>query len=79
MTFYYDQELDQLAVQLVDRPSVESAEVAPGFVVDFDSEGRIVGFEVEHASKQVDLERLTLGALPVSELLVSRVPVPFSP
>lgn len=72
MTFHYDAEQDQLAVRLAERPSVESEEVAPGFVVDYDAEGRVVGFEVEHASRHVDLRRLTLGALPLDELTLSR-------
>ena len=68
MTFHYDAALDQLAVQFTDRTGVEAQEVAPGFIVDFDETGRVVGFEVEHASQQVDLERLDLGALPVTQL-----------
>lgn len=69
MTFHYDAGLDQLAVQLADRPSVESEEVAPGFVLDFDEAGRVVGFEVEYASRTMDLTRLDLGALPVEHLV----------
>ncbi len=74
MTFHYDTDLDQLAVRLAERPSVESEEVAPGFVLDFDAEGRVVGFEVEHASKVMDVHRIDLGALPVERLIWTRAP-----
>ncbi|CAN5511305.1 hypothetical protein BH23BAC4_BH23BAC4_12750 [soil metagenome] len=72
MTFHYDQELDQLAVRLSKEPSTESQEIAPGFVVDYDSEGRVVGFEMEYASRHVELDRLTIGALPMSEFILQR-------
>lgn len=55
MIFHYDEDLDQLAVQIADRPAVESEEVSAGFVLDFDAEGRVVGFEIEHASESIDL------------------------
>ena len=76
MTFHYDADLDQLAVRLVDRPSTESIEVRDGFVLDLDAEGSVVGFEVEHASRRVDLHSLTLGALPIDELQVTRATLP---
>lgn len=72
MTFYYDADLDQLAIQFADRAAVESEEVAPGLVLDFDAEGRVVGIEVAHASETMDLSRLDVGALPVAELLLRK-------
>lgn len=72
MTFHYDADLDQLAVQFAERPSVESEEVSPGFVLDFDADGEVVGFEVEHASRSMDLEHLDVGALPMAEVTLRR-------
>ena len=72
MTFHYDADLDQLAVRLAERASVESEEVAPGFVLDFDAEGRVVGFEVEHASRSMDLEHLDGGDLPLADVVLRR-------
>jgi len=39
-----------MTIQLANRPSVEAEEVAPGMVVDFDAEGRVVGIEFADAS-----------------------------
>jgi uncharacterized protein YuzE len=64
MKLHYDAETDSLYIDLVDRPSVESEEVAEGFVLDFDGEGQLVGIDVEHASQRVDLKRLVLEAFP---------------
>ena len=67
MTFSYDREreTDSLYIALVDRPSAESREVAPDVVADYDDAGRLVGLDVQHASRQADLARLDLPALPL--------------
>jgi hypothetical protein len=43
---------------LVDKPSVDSDEVAYGVVLDFGSDGALVGIDVQHASKNADIESL---------------------
>ena len=64
-----------LYIKLVDGISVESERVAPGVVLDVDEQNRIVGVEIEDASKFIDLSRLELRALPIADLLVrERVP-----
>ena len=68
----YDQETDMLYIGLRSGPSVESEEIAPGFVLDFDTVGNVVGIEIEEASRKVELGRLELVALPLQDLLVSR-------
>jgi uncharacterized protein YuzE len=64
MKLHYDSETDSLYIDLIDRPSVESEEIADGFVLDFDADGQLVGIDVEFASKRVDLQRLVLQAFP---------------
>ncbi len=61
MKLNYHRETDSLYIELVDRPSVESREVAEGIVLDFDAEGRLVGIDIDHASRKVELERLTVA------------------
>ncbi len=61
MKLNYHRETDSLYIDLVDRPSVESREVAEGIVLDFDAEGRLVGIDIDHASRKVELERLTVA------------------
>jgi uncharacterized protein YuzE len=38
----------------------------PDFVVDFDDEGRVVGLDIQHASKTIDLTRLEADSLPTA-------------
>ena len=75
MVFEYYSDTDMLYIKLSDRISVESEEVAPGVVLDFDEHNQIVGVEIEDASQTVDLSRLELRAMPIADLLFrERVP-----
>ncbi len=62
MKYFYDQENDALSLSLVDRAIVESEEVWPGVVVDFDAQGLPVGLDIDsRASEIVDVRGLTAG------------------
>lgn len=75
MVFEYYVDTDMLYIRLADGISIESEEVAPGVVLDFDEANRLLGVEVEDASKLVDLSRLELQALPIANILFrERVP-----
>ena len=75
MVFQYYPDTDMLYIKLADGISTESEEVAPGIVLDFDEHNRVVGIEIEDASKFIDLSRLELRALPVVNLVFSeRIP-----
>ena len=47
-----DEEADALHLQLVDVPAVESEEVAPGVIVDYDESDQVVGIEVLYLSRR---------------------------
>lgn len=68
MKFHYYPETDSLYIDLSERPSVDSREVAPGVILDFDAEGRLVGIDIDHASQVVNLSRLEAEALPVTTI-----------
>jgi len=68
MRFHYDPKTDSLSIDLADRAATESTEVAEGVVLDFDAEGRLVGIDIDHASRVVDLSKLE-----AEELLRGRV------
>ncbi len=57
MKTLYDPDADALFVRFADAAIVESEEVAPGVVLDFDSERRIVAMEFLDARRP-----LTAGA-----------------
>ena len=72
MKFHYYPETDSLYIDLVDRQSVQSREVASGIVLDFDADDRLVGIDIDHASSNVDLSRLEAVALPLDAMAVSK-------
>jgi len=76
MVFQYYPDTDMLYIKLADGVSTESEEVAPGVVLDFDERNRVIGIEIEDASKFIDLSRLEVRALPIVNLILSeREPV----
>ena len=72
MKFHYYPETDSLYIDLSERKSVDSREVVPGVVMDFDADGQLVGVDIDHASKVVDLSRLEADSQPVSNLSLVR-------
>ena len=66
MKLNYYAETDSLYIDLSDRPSADSKEVAPGVVLDFDVAGTLVGIDIDHASELLDLTKLETNAVPLS-------------
>lgn len=72
MKFHYYPETDSLYIDLAERVSAESKEVATGVVLDFDAEGRLVGIDIDRASQIVNLSRLEAEALPIASLSLTK-------
>ena len=58
---------DMLNIHLVERPSIESEEVADDFVFDYDEQGRVVCIEVANASERVDLSEIKKQAVVIQD------------
>ena len=54
MKVTYDPEVDALTIILSDAAVEESDETKPGVILDYDTEGNVVGLEILNASKRVD-------------------------
>lgn len=68
MKLKIDHEADALYLTLVDSLAASSEEVSPGLIVDYDVNGRAVGFEMLHLSKRApdaDVQRLLFEQVPV--------------
>ena len=72
MKFHYYADTDSLYIDLSEKTSAESQEVAPGVVLDFAENGDLVGIDIDHASRIVDLKRLEADSLPLSKVLVTQ-------
>ena len=64
MKLNYYPDTDSLYIDLAERSSTESKEVSKGIVLDYDSEGNLVGIDIDNASKKLDLKKLVLNKLP---------------
>lgn len=71
MVFEYHSDSDMLYIKLAEGTSNESEEISPGVVLDFDERNRVIGVEIEDASKFIDLSRLELKSLPLANLILS--------
>lgn len=61
MEVSYDADVDILSIVLASKGAKESKEVLPGVVVDFDSEDRIIAFEIFDASQLTDLAQVNVA------------------
>jgi uncharacterized protein YuzE len=68
MKLNYDAATDSLYIHLSERDSVDSDEIANGVVLDYDAEGALVGIDIQHASRQADLAKLSVNRLPLMQL-----------
>ena len=54
MKLTIDKEADALYLDLDETPAVESEEISPGVILDYNSEGKVTGIEPESAVADVD-------------------------
>ncbi|MEW6571863.1 MAG: DUF2283 domain-containing protein [Nitrospirota bacterium] len=58
MRLKVDKENDALYFRLDESSIVESEEVQPGVVLDFNTEGKVVGIEILNLSQRMTLDQL---------------------
>ena len=66
MKLHYYPETDSLYIELKDAPGVETREISLGLNVDLDAKGEVVGFDIDHASRKLDLSKVETVALPLT-------------
>jgi uncharacterized protein YuzE len=66
MKLNYYPETDSLYIDLASRPSVESQEVSEGVVLDYDADGNLVGIDIDHASRKLNLREVVTNQIPVA-------------
>jgi len=65
MKFFYDRKSDSLYLGLSETSQYrDSIEAAPGVVLDFDESGRLLGIDLERASRLIDVSDLELHEEP---------------
>jgi uncharacterized protein YuzE len=64
MKLHYYPETDSLYIELKPTPGTEAREIVEGLVVDLDAKGEVVGLDIDHASKKLDLSVVETVSLP---------------
>jgi uncharacterized protein YuzE len=64
MKLHYYPETDSLYIELKSTPGVEARQIVEGLIVDLDAQGDVVGFDIDHASRKLDLSKIETIALP---------------
>jgi len=81
MKLHVDPEADALYLRLNDSKIIDSEEVSPSVVLDYDAKEEVVGVEILFLSKRgVDTSKLDfqiLGAPSANELVVRETPPPY--
>jgi len=55
MKIEYYPNTDSMYIDLSAKKSTESVEVSSGIILDYDSEGNLVGIDIDNASQKMDL------------------------
>ena len=64
MKLHYYPETDSLYIELANAPGAEAREIVEGLIVDLDADGNVVGLDIDHASRKLDLSKVETIALP---------------
>ena len=65
MKLHYYPETDSLYIEFRAEPGVETRQITDGLNVDLNAKGEVMGFDIDHASRQLDLTTLETVALPL--------------
>ena len=68
MKLHYYPETDNLYIEFRTEPGTETREVSDGLNVDIAADGGVVGFDIDPASRRVDLSTLETAALPLHSI-----------
>jgi len=71
MKLNYYPDTDSLYIELSEKSSTESQEISEGIVIDYDSEGAIVGIDINNASKKLNLSELVIRRVPIVSQVIS--------
>ena len=64
MRLDYFADTDTLYIELSDRASNRSESVSEDVVLDYDTEDKLVGVDIDNATRVIRLDRLVLSQLP---------------
>lgn len=64
MTISYYKDTDSLYLELLNEVSSDSREISEGVIVDYNENGKLVGIDIDNASKKLNLRELIIDKMP---------------
>jgi len=64
MKLHYYPETDSLYIELREKAGAETVEIAEGLMADLDENGDVIGFDIDRASRRLDLSKVETVSLP---------------
>ncbi len=64
MNIAYFKDMDTLYIELAPETATQAWEAQAGIVLNLSEDGRVVGIEIEQASKKTNLDMLRVGNFP---------------
>lgn len=71
MKLSYYPDTDSLYIDLSEKTSTDSIEISEGVLVDYDSEGNVVGIDIDNASRKIALKQLFINKLPFQQEILT--------
>ena len=68
MQFNYDKDTDALYINFIDIPGVDSFEIAPDYIVDTDSQGKVIGIEVLNVKEKVNFSQMIFNHISAKDI-----------
>ncbi len=64
MKIRYYKDTDTLYLELLDEVSIDSREISEGVIADFNKNGKLIGIDIDNASKKINLSELIIDKMP---------------
>jgi len=71
MKIAYYPDTDSMYIDLSEKISVDSREVSPGIVLDYDSDGNLTGIDIDNASLKMNLREIVLSKIPFDKQIIA--------
>ena len=71
MKLSYYPDTDSLYIELSENTSLDSLEIVEGVVIDMDSDGNVIGIDIDNASKKLNLSELVIKKIPIVSQWIS--------
>jgi len=71
MKLNYYPETDSLYIDLSSKTSTKSVEISEGIVIDYDKDGHVTGFDIDNASRKIDLKEIILNRVPAQRQAIT--------